>query len=327
MPHMKHLILPLSYLGSACFALLLGLLCGVLSGGDLAFASPAFKCTASIDGSAQSELVAAIEKQYTTIDSLEAKFEQRSYVLAQNRETIDRGTVAFRKPGKMNWEYQAPNAQSFITDGTVLWYFQPQLNQVELRDFTRSFQSDLPVSFLLGIGRLSESFTLKSACRSTQGVIAEFLAKRAESNLQEFSLLVDPATHTPLGARIIDVGGNETEILFASLQTNTAVSESKFTFEIPKGTDIIDSRNKSRVAAELSTIEPADPMGLKAAAEPKPVTPVALREVDPAARRSIEERSIDGVSPAQSLDAEKLAARNEFIRRWEAKQRKSKGAK
>ena len=110
----------------------------------------------------------------------------------------------------------------------------------------KAFKSDLPVSFLLGVGRLGENFSLTKACKSEAGTVLNLEAKKPDPNLQEFYLLVDRDKQIPIGAKIVDFGGNETSISFQDVELNTALEDSKFSFDIPRGTDVIDQRISGR---------------------------------------------------------------------------------
>ena len=68
------------------------------------------------------------------------------------------GTVVFVKPGRMRWEFQAPQRQSIVADGTTLWIYQPDERQVLKGSFNAAFVSTTPVSFLAGVGRIKDDF-------------------------------------------------------------------------------------------------------------------------------------------------------------------------
>ena len=100
-----------------------------------------FACVSELQPEVSKTLVAAVEAQYKEFSELTAKFTQYSFFigLGRKKEIKSEGTVAFKKPGKMSWEYKTPEAQSFVTDGDTLWFYQPDLKQVTLGDFKKSF--------------------------------------------------------------------------------------------------------------------------------------------------------------------------------------------
>ncbi len=196
----------------------------------------------ALDNAELNRTLLAVEKRYASIKDLSAAFHQQSTFTGLNQTKASTGVVFFRSPGMMNWEYTKPVPQIFVGDGTVLWFYQPDLNQVTLSDFKRSFSTELPVSFLLGLGKVGDNFKAERGCRFENLLLVELVPLSPDPNLSAFHLLVDAKDHTPRGAKVIDVGGNETTILFEEVKLNSNVPLDRFAFTVPKGVDVIDNR-------------------------------------------------------------------------------------
>lgn len=219
----------------------------------LLLAEERFECSAELATTKQAKLLDSVEQRYRAVKSVSADFEQQSYFAGLDQIETSQGQVVFKTPGKMDWQYVAPQRQRFVADGKTLWFFQEEENQVTLGDFEESFRSDLPVSFLLGVGTLQESFSLKSACRAGEYLLAKLEPKTTDPGLQAFMLLVRPKDYVPVGAKILDVGGNETAIVLTDIKLNKSVQDARFKFSIPMGVDIIDRRK--RVQLKTTVIE------------------------------------------------------------------------
>lgn len=180
-----------------------------------------------------------VETRYSEINDLHAQFLQESFFLGLGEKKTSSGTLTFAKPGKMNWDYREPEKQHFISNGKTLWFYQPTLNQVTISPFQQSFQSDLPVSFLLGLGKLSEDFSLESGCVIGDRISLVLAPKNPDKEIQQFSLTVDAKDFTPRGATIRDPGGNETTIKLQHAEINSGTRSATFEFAIPKGADVI----------------------------------------------------------------------------------------
>ena len=213
-----------------------------------------FECRSGLTAPESEQLLEKVERKYSTFSDLEANFLQRSFFLGLGQVVLSKGSVRFKTPGMMDWQYEQPEKQRFVTDGTALWFYQPDLNQVMIAAFSSSFDSELPVSFLLGVGSLKQTFSLKSACRSEAGHVFSLEPKKADPNLAEFYLLSDPQTYLPLGAKVVDVGGNDTVILFHGIKLNVGLKKESFSFSPPLGVDIIDERGADKKPA-LSYVE------------------------------------------------------------------------
>lgn len=197
-------------------------------------------------------LIEGVEAKYLKTSSISAYFLQTSFFAGLDKREVSRGSVQFARPGKMNWDYQDPTPQKFVSDGATIYFFQPKLNQVTLTSFKEAFSSELPVTFLLGLGSLSKSFDALGVCKIDEGTLINLKPKAEDASLSSFTLLVDKTSLSPLGAKVVDLGGNETAILLVSPKFNTPIATSTFDFKIPKGVDIIDNRGPGNSNSTLS---------------------------------------------------------------------------
>ncbi len=215
---------------------------GVLFSALLSAQDRAFECLKDIPS--DSQLLSRIQLQYDNVKSLRAEFDQISFMAALDERDISSGTVWYKRPGKMRWHYRVPEEQIFITKDKSLWLYQPVSNQVIVDAFEDVLVSDLPVSFLLGLGDLKKDFTVKSACETSEGIAINLLPVNPDKNLGKFSLLVSRTSYFPVGAKITDIGGNETIIVFNNSSINEEIGDKLFDPSFPKGTDIDDRRNE-----------------------------------------------------------------------------------
>ena len=98
------------------------LLVCVLVSSSISAALSAQAPSARLDARAVAALVQSFYDQTTTMD---AAFEQTQYTKVYDRTETARGRVVFKKPGKMRWDYAAPNGQVFVSDGRRLLVYQP----------------------------------------------------------------------------------------------------------------------------------------------------------------------------------------------------------
>lgn len=227
-------------MNTRCGLLGVGLAC-LLCWSPLALAEQN-RCAQVIPEKEYESLLKSVENRYGEISDVAANFVQRSFFLGLSRTVKSRGTVYFKRPGMMDWSYEEPEKQRFVGDGTFLWFFQPALNQVTVTDFKSSFSSDLPVSFLIGVGSIREQFSLRSACRNGEEIELKLESKKPDPNLDDFTLWLRSSDYTPIGANVVDVSGNETQINMHEIIINSNLPEERFKFEIPAGVDIIDQR-------------------------------------------------------------------------------------
>lgn len=210
----------------------------------------AFDCPGGkeLSASAGKEIVEKVQKAYADVKGLKAQFVQASFIQALEVSEGSQGEVWFRKPGLMKWVYSDPEVQTFLVRDDTLWFYQQREQQVLVDQFKDVLISDLPVSFLMGIGDLSKDFSLQKACSGPEGTVLEFEPKGGqpqdeEKRLQSFRLLVG-SNYMPSGARVSDAGGNTTAILLRKVDVNPAIPDETFAPDFPKGIDVIDRRTK-----------------------------------------------------------------------------------
>ena len=65
----------------------------------------------------------------------------------------------FKKPGRMRWDYEKPDKSSYVTDGGVLWLYEPDDKQAFKQDL-KSSQLPAALAFLTGKGKLATEFDI-----------------------------------------------------------------------------------------------------------------------------------------------------------------------
>jgi len=63
-----------------------------------------------------------------------------------------------KKPGKMRWEYNAPEKKLFVSDGVKIYSYVPEDKQVIVSDVPSGDRLTTPVLFLAGTGNLARDF-------------------------------------------------------------------------------------------------------------------------------------------------------------------------
>ena len=91
-----------------------------------------------------------------------ARFAQT--VLDKNNKPLQQatGTMEFSRPGRFRWEYNKPYEQTIVGDGSRLWIYDKDLNQVTVRKLARALGAS-PAALLAGSNEIEKSYALKSA--------------------------------------------------------------------------------------------------------------------------------------------------------------------
>jgi len=206
--------------------------------------APASHAIASDDAKADhndelATLLTRVQNHYQKTGTLKAKFTE-NISAADGRKRDRTGTVYYRKPGKMRWEFDGPEPEIIVSDGTELYTYASDLNQVMKAPLARVFKSSAPVAFLLGVGDLKRDFTASlPASPPADGLVHLDLTPKKGGELIELGL--DPKSYDLLSMKISDPLGNSTTMRLIDPQTNVALQDSLFVFEPPKGADIVEA--------------------------------------------------------------------------------------
>jgi outer membrane lipoprotein carrier protein len=188
------------------------------------------------------EVLAEIQKRYEKTNDLQANFAQEYVGRVMRRPQKGEGQVYFKKRGMMRWDYRVPR-QILISNGKTLWYYQPDEKQVFVSDISKVVQEKTPLAFLAGEGDLSRDFTLTNFNEGTspkeEAYVLELTPKEPNAALAKLVLAVDKKTYVVTQSDVIDGLGNVTRTRFLDIQTNVALQDSLFHFDIPPGTEVL----------------------------------------------------------------------------------------
>lgn len=179
-----------------------------------------------------------VEKRYTAAQ-FSAEFLQESTIRAMEITDFASGRIYVRYPGMMRWEYEKPEPQAIITDGTKLWVYRPQDNQVLTGAAPVFFRDGKGASFLSDIRLVRQKFTITLHPPEGENLYELRLVPRESTlNISQVRLLITPRAYTI--ARIVTLNdyGDDTRIDFINTQFNVELNPSLFTFEIPPGADV-----------------------------------------------------------------------------------------
>lgn len=204
------------------------------------------ECNKKLSNSIAKERLTRVQQAYSSLSSFKSRFKQKGYLAALDFTEISSGNVYFLKPGKMRWHYLEPEEQLFIVNQGTFWLYQKTEAQVVISELKKILISELPVSFILGVGDLARDFEISSACRYQDEIKFTLTPKEekasASAELKILELLVDVKSNYPRGAVIRDDSGNRTEIHFTEFEENISLTPDLFSADFPKGVDIVDKR-------------------------------------------------------------------------------------
>ncbi|MDH5761831.1 MAG: outer membrane lipoprotein chaperone LolA [Nitrospinota bacterium] len=185
-------------------------------------------------------IVESIQKQYDTTNTFQARFVQNSYLKVLGQSQKAEGTVFISKPGKMKWEYNAPDRQVLVSNDQGLWLYLPDEKQVTKMKVESIYSSNTPALFLAGRGKLTDSFNIGKVTEKGDLYIAEMIPRDKLQNLVKMVLLADKKNYRIVGCQVYDNLGNKTEMIFSDIEINPSLDMKLFQFKVPNGVELID---------------------------------------------------------------------------------------
>jgi outer membrane lipoprotein carrier protein len=206
--------------------------------------SPSAAAAATPSRTPQS-VASAVQAFYDQTRSVEAEFFQTYYSRIYDKYTRSQGSVKFAKPGRMRWDYAAPNGKVIVSDGKRLVMYEPGEDASEPGQvFERAISdSELPqaLAFLTGTGKLGDDFTFRLLDAAAQGFptghVLELLPKKPSPHYDRILFYVDAdAKRAGLVHRvlIVDSAGNRNRIDFKAPKFNRNIDVKTFAWQPPK---------------------------------------------------------------------------------------------
>jgi len=200
----------------------------------LASPAPAQELDTVVDG---------LESTYGKMNDLKADFTQVAKNKSLGQDVKAEGTVYLKKGGKMRWEYKSPSPQQIVSDGTYLWVYTPELNQVNKGDAPKALAGPAG-SFLQGLGKVREEFTVRflNPANKTDGSgrpVLDLTPKKPTPLLTRLVLTLDPKDYVVRQAVLYDQLQNTVTMSFNRVVVNPALSDTLFAFTPPKGAAVV----------------------------------------------------------------------------------------
>lgn len=189
-----------------------------------------------LPAAAHSSGIDALKMFLSGTDTASARFAQM--VLDKNMKMLQQatGTMEFSRPGKFRWEYHKPYEQTIVGDGSRIWIYDKDLNQVTVRRLDRALGNS-PAALLAGKSEIEQNYTLSNIGNQEGLEWVEAVPKTQDTAFERVRLGFGKAGLEAMELR--DQFGQVTVIKFADLERNPKLPPDTFKFTPPKGADVI----------------------------------------------------------------------------------------
>jgi outer membrane lipoprotein carrier protein len=192
------------------------------------------------DSTSAEAVASSLQRKYDSIRDFSTDFlhQYEGGVLKRKRE--ERGTLFVKKPGKMRWNYSAPDEKVFVSNGVrLIQYFAAE---------KRAVVSPVPdddqaaVLFLAGRGNLTRDFTASFATGGTPDTWALRLEpKRPQPEYDWLEVTARRDTLTLQSLTVAEKQGSRSTFRFSNFKENVGLADKLFDFSIPRGVEVTNA--------------------------------------------------------------------------------------
>jgi len=176
----------------------------------------------------------ALQKLLSPINSLSAEFTQQIKDLDNNEYKRLTGNLSLMKPNFLRWNVVSPMQQLVVSDGKLVWLYDPDLEQVVIQSFSDDFMAN-PISILLGnIDQLNNDFNV---IRSDDNSFS-LSPKQKNSLFLSIHLRFTDSVLSHIDYQ--DNFGQSAQLFLTQVKLNPPFAKTAFVFDIPQDVDIIN---------------------------------------------------------------------------------------
>jgi outer membrane lipoprotein carrier protein len=191
-----------------------------------------FACTAFAATGARARLDAFANG----LHSLRGNFSQTVYDAHGNITGSSHGLLALQAPRLFRWQVTDPYQQLIVADGKKVWVYEPDLEQVTVRD-QGSEEAHSPLTVLTDLSQLDSEFKTTDA-GTREGLEWLRLVSRSKEPQFEYAEIGFDASG-PRRMIFKDTLGNRTEIAFSGWERNPQLGADWLKFVAPTGSVVV----------------------------------------------------------------------------------------
>ena len=198
--------------------------------GLFSFVSLSLTVNAAVTQTAAQEL----QQLLKPINSLSADFTQQIKDHNNHKLQLLNGNFSLKKPNQLRWNVLAPMPQLVVSDGKLVWLYDPDLEQVVIQSFSDDFMAN-PISILLGdLDQLNRDFTVLLISDD------RFSLKPKQKNSLFVAIQLRFVDSVLSHIEYQDNFGQNTQLTLSQVKLNPQLAKNTFVFDIPQAVDIIN---------------------------------------------------------------------------------------
>lgn len=178
-----------------------------------------------------------------SIKTMQADFKQTVYDNHHKPIQYTSGKMALSRPGKFRWQVTKPIPQLIIANGSRLWIYDPDLEQVTIRLLSSSAHETPGLLLSHESDFINKDFTVKELKTAQDGLVWFQLTPKNPDSM--FACIkMGFAKNEIRQMNLQDHLGHTTLIKFIATKSNQLITANQFIFRAPKNVDVIDETKR-----------------------------------------------------------------------------------
>jgi outer membrane lipoprotein carrier protein len=190
------------------------------------------------------DIVQKLQHTYEKTEDFKANFLQETTLKSIKKAEIEEGSVFFKNPKNMLWNYTKPRAKKLVINPHTAWLYLPQEKAAYRQKSENIFQSKALIKFLSGLGKLKDDFAIAyaepKALDNNGNYLLLLTPLEKNTILNPIQITVDKSKFYILQVNFDDVLGNSTSVKFSNIFINNGLTDKMFQFQPPAGVSVFD---------------------------------------------------------------------------------------
>ncbi|HET6630131.1 MAG TPA: outer membrane lipoprotein chaperone LolA [Woeseiaceae bacterium] len=179
---------------------------------------------------------ALVEQFVTEVRTMSGRFEQK--LVSEENEVVESSSGTFRimRPGRFRWSYSEPYEQLLVADGTNVWSYDVDLEQVTVKPQAEVLGST-PASLLGGSTEVLENFEVTDSSTDRGTVWVSLQPTDGDSGFETIELGFTDGVLTRM--ILSDELAQTTLVALHDVEINEKIDPAQFEFSPPEGVDVV----------------------------------------------------------------------------------------
>ena len=182
------------------------------------------------------ELLSKLQK----LESMKGQFEQMVLDQGGTHMQEAEGDFQVARGNRFYWSTAMPFEQLAVSDGSTVWVYDKDLEQVVVRPLSQDLGQTPALLFSGNPADVAEAFAISERSREGEAVTYRLKPKGNDPLFDQLDVTFQG--DQPSSMRLQDALGQQTVIDFRDLKINTGIDASLFNFVPPEGTDVIQQQ-------------------------------------------------------------------------------------